>query len=86
MFNFFDELKAKYDKCINKISPYQMVMMGDFLLYFEGELTIMTLTTESIVFKVKGGVCTVSGKGLQIKDITSNTLTIIGKIETVERV
>ena len=86
MFNFFDELKTRYNNCIQKINPYQIVMMGDFLLYFEGELTLMTLTTENVVLKVKDGVITISGKKLQLKDISSNTITIVGKIEQLERI
>lgn len=86
MFNFFDELKKKYKVVCEKLIPYQIVMMGNYLLYYEGVAQIMTLTTNAIVFKVKDGVITVKGEELEIKDITSNTLTIIGKILSVERV
>ena len=86
MFNFFNELKKKYLSISNKICPYQMVMMGDYLLYVEGNVTIMTLSTNNIVFKLKDCICTVCGMGLGIKEITENTLTIIGKISQIERV
>lgn len=86
MFNFFSELKNKYGELKEKINPYQIVMMGDFLMYVEGELSLMTLSKENIVFKVKGAVIIVSGINLTIKDITQNTLTITGKINAWEKV
>ena len=86
MFNFFDELKNKFNSISNNICPYQMVMMGDYLLYVEGGITIMTLTTTNIVFKVKNRVFTICGCGLCLKEITTDTITITGKINQIERV
>lgn len=86
MFNFFSELKEKCENLKDKISPYQIVMVGDFLFYLEGDLTLMTLTKENIVIKVKNGVIIITGENLSIKDLTSNTITILGKICMWERV
>lgn len=86
MFNFFDSLKQKYQIIQSKISPEQCVMLGDYLLYVEGFASIVTLSSEAVVFKVKSGVISVFGDNLSIKEITPNTITICGKIKQVERV
>lgn len=86
MFNFFDSLKQKYQIIQSKISPEQSVMLGDYLLYVEGFASIITLSSEAVVFKVKTGVISVFGDNLSIKEITPNTITICGKIKQVERV
>lgn len=61
-------------------------MLGDYLLYVEGFASIITLSSEAVVFKVKTGVISVFGDNLSIKEITPNTITICGKIKQVERV
>ncbi|MBR6663215.1 MAG: hypothetical protein IKL33_00145 [Alphaproteobacteria bacterium] len=86
MFNFFSELKAKFVDVKNKISPYQIVLMGDFLMYVEGNITLMTLAKENIVFKVDKDVVTVLGKNLTIKSLSTNTLAISGEICSWEKV
>ena len=60
--------------------------MGDFLMYIEGKLTLMTLSKENIVIKVLDGVIIVSGKDLTIKDLSKTTLAISGKIRSWEKV
>lgn len=86
MFNFFLELKNKCNELKGKISPYQLVMVGDSVLYVEGKIVLMTLAKDSIVFKVEGGVIIVNGKNLTLKDISENTITITGKICSWEKV
>ena len=85
MFNFFSELKEKCKELKQKATPYQIVMVGDYILYVDGNLSLMTLTKDNIVFKVEDGVVIVSGKNLTLKDISSNAMTIIGKITSWER-
>lgn len=86
MFNFFSELKTKYLNVKQKISPFQIVMVGDYLMYIEGKLSLMTLSKENIVFKVEGGVIVVRGTDLSLKEISDNTTTISGKICSWEKV
>ncbi|MCI7003049.1 MAG: YabP/YqfC family sporulation protein [Clostridia bacterium] len=66
------------------ILPYQSVMLGNFLLYIEGFSSLMTYTRQTIVFKVKGGVITVTGKDLLVKEMSPSTITITGTISQVE--
>lgn len=84
MFNFFDEIKSKAKSLKNKISPYQFVVIGNSLLYAEGFTSIITYTTELVAFKVKGGVVSVGGKQIAIREMTQSTITIEGEISQVE--
>ena len=86
MFNFFHELKSKCKEFQNRLSPYQVIMVGDYILYVEGKINLMTLSEETIVFKVTDGVIIVNGKKLALKDISENTITITGKICGWEKV
>ena len=86
MFNFFSEIKKGVSEIKGKISPYQLVMVGDNLLYVEGKINLMTLSQEVIVFKVDGGVIIVNGKNLGLKELTENTIKIFGKICSWEKV
>lgn len=84
MFNFFSEIKEKYKNIKNRITPYQCIMLGNFLLYVEGFMSLMTYSEEVIVCKVNGGVITVNGKKLFIKEMSPSTITIEGKINQVD--
>lgn len=84
MFNFFNEIKSKFKGMKDIILPYQSVMLGNFLLYIEGFSSLMTYTRQTIVFKVKGGVITVTGKDLLVKEMSPSTITITGTISQVE--
>ena len=84
MFNFFNEIKSKFKGMKDVILPYQSVMLGNFLLYIEGFSSLMTYTRQTIVFKVKGGVITVTGTDLLVKEMSPSTITITGTISQVE--
>ena len=85
MFNFFNELKDKCYELKGKITPYKLIEMGDFLVYFEGENKLITLSADEIVFKSKSDIISVVGKDLKIKSIQEDNITIIGKIKKIER-
>lgn len=84
MFNFFNEIKSKFKGMKDVVLPYQSVMLGNFLIYIEGFSSLMTYTRQTIVFKVKGGVITVTGKDLLVKEMSPSTITITGTISQVE--
>ena len=86
MFNFFSEITGKFADAKKRITPYQIVMVGDFLMYIEGKISLMTLGRENIVFKVADGVVIISGKDLTVKDISKTTLVICGKISSWEKI
>lgn len=83
MFNFFDELKkAIKDKSL--AHSYNLVLMSGKILYVEGHLGIMQLSSEIISFKVKGGVIVVEGKNLTLFELMDKTLKITGEIKNIE--
>lgn len=84
MFNFFNEIKNKYKNLENKLAPFQCVMLGNFLLYVEGFKSLISYTDDLVVFKVKEGVITVSGENLFLKEMSCGTITIEGKIKSME--
>ncbi len=84
MFNFFNEIKTKFKSLEGKVAPFQTVLLGNFLLYCEGFVSLMTYKQEVIVFKVKNGVITVNGKDLTIKEMTNQTITVQGQITSWE--
>ncbi len=86
MFNFFLELKSKYQCIKNKVCPYKVVALGNYLVYIEGKLSVMLFEKENIVIRVLDGVITVRGDQLEIKDITENSISIVGKICSWEHV
>ena len=86
MFNFFSEIKEKCGNLADKVVPYKMVVLGGNSIYVEGNITLMTFAETSIVFKVPNNIIIVSGKCLQIKEITQNTLVICGSIVSWEKV
>ena len=86
MFNFFDEIKDKCHDMQNKVMPYKIILVGDYLLYFEGKNKLITLGSSEVVFKAKDNIISVLGDELKIKEIQTDTLTIIGKIKSIESV
>ncbi len=86
MFNFFSDLKKKYAEIASKVVPYQIVLMGNYLMYIEGNLSVMSIKNDNIVLRVKGGVIVVTGTNLAVKDISEFSITIIGNIKGWENV
>lgn len=86
MFNFFNEIKDKFKTLQSKSMPYQSVMIGNYLIYVEGFSSLILYSNQTVVFKVKTGVLTVSGESLTIKEMSISTITICGEIKSVEYV
>lgn len=82
MFNFFDELKKEFR--LPFLMEYNLINMSGKALYVEGHLGIMTISKELISFRVKRGVVVVEGSALSIKELSSSTLFIEGKIKKTE--
>lgn len=84
MFNFFYELKKKTNILKDSLNEFNIVNMSGKLLYVEGHKGVTVLTGEQIVFKVNKGRVVVTGEGMILIELTSNTLTIEGKILKTE--
>ena len=85
MFNFFNEIKDKFDDSLEKLNDYKVINISGKILYVEGQKGLITISENLINFKVYKGVITVEGKNLKMKECTSNTLSISGEIIKVEK-
>ena len=78
MFNFFGEIKKDL-----KVDEFHIINISNRILYVEGHRGIKTLTKSLVVFKVKNGSVEVEGEGLNLSELTENTLKISGKIKRI---
>ena len=78
MFNFFGEIKKDL-----KVDEFHIINISNRILYVEGHRGIKTLTKSLVVFKVKNGSVEVEGEGLNLSELTENTLKISGEIKRI---
>lgn len=83
IFNFFSELKAKCG-VLDIAPPYNIVNMGGQIVYIEGQKGLLKLSSETISCKLKNGYVEVKGTGLMVKELTSSTILLQGKIYKIE--
>ncbi len=84
MFNFFDEIKNKTVRFKDLIHDFNIVNISARLLYVEGHMGLITLSSEIIAFKIKKGRVVVEGKEMSLTELTSNSMLIEGKIVKTE--
>ncbi len=82
MFNFFNEIKSNLK---TQIDGFNIVNISGVILYVEGHLGLLTLSRQSISFKVKGGAFLVEGDDMILAELNENTIKISGKIKKVEQ-
>lgn len=87
MFNFFGEIKENL-KNTNKIDldNFNLINISGKILYVEGHFGLVTLSKETISFKVKNAVIIVDGSEMILSELSENTLKITGKIKKVEQI
>ena len=78
MFNFFGEIKKDL-----KVDEFHIINISNRILYVEGHRGIKMLTKSLVVFKVKNGSVGVEGEGLNLSELTENTLKISGEIKRI---
>ncbi len=78
MFNFFGEIKKDL-----KVDEFHIINISNRILYVEGHRGIKTLTKSLVVFRVKNGSVEVEGEGLNLSELTENTLKISGEIKRI---
>ncbi len=78
MFNFFGEIKKDL-----KVDEFHIINISNRILYVEGHRGIKMLTKSLVVFKVKNGSVEVEGEGLNLSELTENTLKISGEIKRI---
>ena len=84
MFHFFESLKKEFGLPKELFGHFNVVLVSNNFLYIEGHKGILKLSQENMTFKVKNGVLVVLGKNMQMKELTQNTVSIIGKIDSFE--
>ena len=87
MFNFFSEVKQNLKNQQNlNFDLFNIINISGQMLYVEGHLGLVTLSKETISFKVKKGVIMVEGSEMILAELSENTLKICGKIKKVEQI
>ncbi len=84
MFNFFEEIACDYGLETGLGNNFNLVNMSNKMIYVEGHKGIVSISTETISFRIKKGVISIVGTKLFIKRITKTTLTICGEIKQIE--
>ena len=75
MFDFFNELFKGIKKGAYR---YQVDSSGQIAV--EGFKTVLKVEETCIVLKLDGGELEITGKNLKVREITTNTIKICGKI------
>lgn len=83
MFNFFDEIKKKSES--DFLCEFNIVNVSGKMVYIEGHLGLIVMTSSMIACKVKSGRIVVEGENLFLGELTDNTMLIKGKIVKVEQ-
>ncbi|MDD2445258.1 MAG: YabP/YqfC family sporulation protein [Clostridia bacterium] len=84
VFNYFSELVKELNLSENIFKSYNLVNISGNLLYIEGHMGVVLISSEKIIFKVKNGTIEVKGKDLLLRTLSQNTMAIQGKIYKVE--
>lgn len=83
MFNFFSEIKKEL-RLPSFEGEYNIVNMSGKAVYAEGQKGLLMLSDDQVMFKVKNKIVSIYGKKLKLKDMTSQTLCVVGEIERIE--
>ena len=83
MFNFLGEIKKEL-KLPEIDGSYNLVNVNGKALYAEGQRGLVSLSENLVMFKVKGKIVSVFGSNLKLKELSSQTLSIVGEIEKIE--
>ena len=82
MFNFFSEIKNEL-KLPNFEGGYNLVNINGKAVYVEGHKGLVSLSNELVRFKVKDKIISVNGRELKLKILSSVTLSVTGKIDSI---
>ena len=83
MFNFFSEIKKEL-KLQDFEGGYNIVNLNGKAIYIEGQKGLISLSDAQIMVKVKEKIISVIGNDLKLKEITKETISIIGEITKTE--
>lgn len=84
LFNYFGELKQKFQIPDNYFNSYNIINIGGHLVYVEGHKGLLKLTEDLVSLKLKTGYVEIKGSKLALKNLTEETVVIQGKIYKIE--
>ena len=65
-------------------APFRIVFIGDGGVYVEGVREVVAFCEEEVLLALKGRKLSVQGRGLSLKEIAGETLSIVGEIGAVK--
>lgn len=85
MFAFLDEIYSMSGLSLDLLkSGFRLINMANKCVYLEGFLRIKSVSQEKIEVSLKKGAVLVSGANLKIKNMSRDTLMIVGEIDSME--
>ena len=82
MFGFINDYLKNFDL---KNNDFKLVVIDGSFICIQGFISILKVSEEEIVLKIKSGELLVSGNNLIVKELGDKEITICGNIFKVER-
>lgn len=85
IFNFFQELKTKCCWPKNGAQEYSIINISGKIVYVEGQKGLLVLSSDMVVLKLSGSKkLEIKGANLLVRELTSSTIILEGKIYKTE--
>ena len=85
MFSFLEDIYAMSGLSPNVFAgAFRLINLNNKCIYVEGYLRLVSVSNEAIIIKLKRNHLNVRGYGLKIKNMTPDTLMIVGNIDSME--
>ena len=85
MFSFLEDIYTMSGLSTSVLNgAFRLINLNNKCIYVEGYLKLVSVSSEIINIKLKRNVLKVSGANLKIKNMTSDTLMIVGDISSME--
>lgn len=85
MFKFFEDISKLVGLDEKEyVGGYKIINFDGRAVYIEGYRSLMSISKEEVVLKLKKGRLKVIGKDIVIKDLNEGVLVVYGKITSVE--
>lgn len=85
MYDFFDEIALKTGLPFDILNKgFRIINFSNKSIYVEGFTNIVSFENEEIVLKLKKGIIKIQGQNIKIKNMSLETIIIVGDILFVE--
>lgn len=78
---YLDEISRKAAKF--KYAPYKVILSSNKFAFVEGQLGIILCNDKTIKMKVKGGILSILGNNLSVKDLDKGEILVQGDINNI---